>query len=673
MPMKLPHSPLILPVGLFSLGAIISFYFSFYSIKWSFFGFGILFLIVLFQFIKSSFLKPFKTILIYGGFLMIGYLYFLNYYLVSPNHYEHKINEALVEKLILIEDQLGSNSFSNSYSGKIISWGKTNVDGKILIRQSKDKRTIPFQKSQKILTREAIEPIKGPHNPGQFSYKDYLANLKIRYQIDLDTTNSIALGIEKELHGFSFTSLAERAYSKIKKSPLSKTSQGMIKALLFADRNALENELIENYTKAGIIHLLALSGLHVGLFVGILLFVLKPLNQFHFGTTLRTLLILCFLWLFAFFVGFPPSVTRSVTMFSFIVIGRSIHFGKNTFHYTLLSFFILIICYPPFLRTLGFQLSYLAVFGILLLHPLFQQLCSPRSLILKKYWEWTTVCVAAQLAVSPISIYYFHQFPSLFLISNLLIIPFFGVFLMLCICVFVILAFFSLHPTLALFFDSLVNLLNHLVAWIAEQESFLFDELFLSLKTTILIYCSLFAIVIWAYKHSVLKAFSSVIITTCLCFNLVKEYQNARAEHSFWILHKYMASAIVNQQGTHLQYFSSNTESTTNIFTDFSNSRIHKSTVELFLNKAYLQKHLNILILDKGDSLYAAKFEPDYILLRNNPKINVERLLKYYSPKILIADGTNAPWNTLQWRKTCKEKKINFHETRVEGALKINL
>jgi len=95
----------------------------------------------------------------------------------------------------------------------------------------------------------------------------------------------------------------------------------------------------------------------------------------------------------------------------------------------------------------------------------------------------------------------------------------------------------------------LVNLLNHLVAWIAEQESFLFDELFLSLKTTILIYCSLFAILIWAYKHSVLKAFSSVIITTCLCFNLVKEYQNARAEHSFWILHKYMASAIVNQQG----------------------------------------------------------------------------------------------------------------------------
>jgi hypothetical protein len=91
----------------------------------------------------------------------------------------------------------------------------------------------------------------------------------------------------------------------------------------------------------------------------------------------------------------------------------------------------------------------------------------------------------------------------------------------------------------------------------------------------------------------------------------VKEYQNARAEHSFWILHKYMASAIVNQQGTHLQYFSSNTESTTNIFTDFSNSRIHKSTVELFLDKAYLQKHLNILILDKGDSLYAAKFEPD--------------------------------------------------------------
>ena len=178
------------------------------------------------------------------------------------------------------------------------------------------------------------------------------------------------------------------------------------------------------------------------MFVGFLLFLLKPLTQFKFGTSIRTITIVCFLWGFAFVVGFPASVTRAVCMFSFMIIGRNLHYGKHTFHYTVLSFFMLLLCYPPYLNSLGFQLSYLAVFGILLVHPLLQRLWRPKTLLLKRYWEWTTVCLAAQLAVSPLSIYYFHQFPSLFLISNLLIVPFFGIFLILCIVVFCVLLFY---------------------------------------------------------------------------------------------------------------------------------------------------------------------------------------------------------------------------------------
>ena len=149
-----------------------------------------------------------------------------------------------------------------------------------------------------------------------------MANFRIAYEVKLDTTNCIPLEMEKDPSRITAETIKKVAYSKIESSPLSKTSQAMIKALVFADRDSLEGEVVENYTNAGIIHLLALSGLHVGLFVGILIVILGPLLRFRHGKLLRTLFIFSFLWGFAFLVGFPPSVTRSVTMFSFIVMGR---------------------------------------------------------------------------------------------------------------------------------------------------------------------------------------------------------------------------------------------------------------------------------------------------------------------------------------------------------------
>ena len=206
-----------------------------------------------------------------------------------------------------------------------------------------------------------------------------------------------------------------------------------------AERKAIGEDRIGDYARAGVLHLLALSGLHIGLIVELLLLILSPFLRFRHGNFFRLASIVGFLWLFAFFVGFPASVVRAVTLFSFLTVGRFIQQGKNTFHLTVVSFLVLLVVYPPFLRQIGFQFSFLAVFGILWIHPILQKIWTPRSVWIKKYWQWTTVSLAAQLAVGPLSVYYFHQFPSLFLISNLLIIPFFGIFLCLVIMVFVML------------------------------------------------------------------------------------------------------------------------------------------------------------------------------------------------------------------------------------------
>ncbi|MDA8947719.1 ComEC family competence protein [Flavobacteriaceae bacterium] len=669
--MKLPQSPILIPVILFTLGATLSFLISISFQEVLKIGIGFLLFMGLLQFLKGQ--KLLKSLFLFSSFLLLGFIYFKGYYTPSKNHFQSFNNNKKGLKQIEIQSLLGNYSFSNNYIGKISSWGKHKVEGKILIRQSKDSTTKPWSIGQKILTNERLSSIKGPLNPGQFSYKNYLANKKIYHQLDLNSGNSFKLPNRKRTFRSFSSSLERNAFDQIETSPLSVSSQGMLKALLFAERNALDDSIVQNYTKAGVIHLLALSGLHIGLFVGFFMLLLKPLLNFRYGSSIRMVIIICFLWLFTFFVGFPPSVTRAVTMFSFMVVGRALHYGKHTFHYTVLSFFLLLFCYPPYLRSIGFQLSYLAVFGILLIHPLLQQVWNPKYFILKRYWEWTTVCLAAQLAVSPISIYYFHQFPSLFLVSNLLIIPFFGLFLIFCILVFFMLLFFSIPTFITVAFEKVVTLLNKSIRWIAQQEAFLFDELYHSTASTLFLYSLLIFSVFWGYKKNIWNTIPVGLVLCGLLLNCKIEKKKINTENSFWIFHRHNASLVGHQKGSLFYYYSSENQETKRLLEDFANSRVLSEKTPIRLANFYVQDDFKLMILDNEKAYDLVDFEPQYILLRNNPKLNLNRLLRRYKPKVLIADGTNAPWNTSLWEKSCADYGVKFHNTRLDGALKINL
>ena len=188
-----------------------------------------------------------------------------------------------------------------------------------------------------------------------------------------------------------------------------------------------------------------------------------------------------------------------------------------------LSFFILIIAYPPFLRAIGFQLSYLAVFGILGIYPLLKKLWNPSNWFLKKIWNLAAISIAAQIAVSPISIYYFHQFPSLFLLSNIIILPFFGAFLSLSLIIlFAILLNFS-NPLLFQFYDIGVDCLNKIINWVAQQEAFLFENIYYSASSTFLLYCIIILAVLFFYKKTFLKGTWVLLFILVFISNLILE------------------------------------------------------------------------------------------------------------------------------------------------------
>ncbi|TYA81458.1 ComEC/Rec2 family competence protein, partial [Seonamhaeicola marinus] len=200
----------------------------------------------------------------------------------------------------------------------------------------------------------------------------------------------------------------------------------IINALFLGQRQNIDRAIYTNYTNAGAIHILAVSGLHVGIIFLILNFLFKPIERLKKGYLIKTIFLLTTLWGFAVIAGLSASVTRAVTMFSIVAIAVNLKRPTNVYNTLAISIFVILLFKPLFIFDVGFQLSFLAVFAIVAIEPMLNKLWKPKNKLLKIYWQTLTVTISAQFGIIPISLFYFHQFPGLFFISNLVIIPLLG-------------------------------------------------------------------------------------------------------------------------------------------------------------------------------------------------------------------------------------------------------
>ena len=312
---------------------------------------------------------------------------------------------------------------SYSAKAKIVSNGKTAF--------TPTHALVYFQKSQavkQLLPGDKLEvsarpsAIPSPKNPNEFNYKSYLELLNIHSRFYLKETDWIQV---EQGSGIKRASAKIQYFfsNVISKFGFPERETAVLQALLIGNRFALSDELTASYASAGAMHVLAVSGLHVGILLLVLMHITKPLLHVKFGKMAQGLLVVFGIWTYAFITGLSPSVLRAATMFTFIYVGR---YGKRDvgiYNALLASAFFLLLLQPNLIFQVGFQLSYAAVLGILYLQPKFYKLIAkPKYLILDQAWAITCVSFAAQLATFPFSIYYFHQFPLLFLFSNLIVI-----------------------------------------------------------------------------------------------------------------------------------------------------------------------------------------------------------------------------------------------------------
>jgi competence protein ComEC len=626
------------------------------------------------QFIKTIWFGMIGyTIMICIGILNVSIHNPLN----NSTHYSNLINQKNDSTKFItlkIREVLKSSIYDDKYIVDLIKINDLQVSGKSILNIKKDSLNNTLKVDDVYIIKTSLRDVNPPLNPGQFNYKNYLEKQYIYHQLfvtkemlfDLKKSHQTVFGIANKIR--------EHINFKLIKYSFKPDELAIINAILLGQRQNISEDVYTSYRNAGAIHILAISGLHIGIILIMLSSIFKPLERLRYGIYIKTILIVLILWSFAIIAGLSASVTRAVSMFSIVAIGMHLKRPTNIYNTLAVSIFALLLFKPLFLFDVGFQLSYLAVFGIVSINPTLDNLWKPKYWLFKKLWQTLTVTLSAQIGILPISLFYFHQFPGLFFLTNLLIIPLLGIILGFGIII-ILLAVLNILPiTLANLFGLIINYMNQIVGWVAEQEAFLIKDISFSLLYVVIFYLIIIScfrfIINRNYKRFMLLLTSIIVAQIILIYTKMESPTN-----QFLIFHKSRYSLLGNSQSNTL-ILSDNLDSISKqkdrIIKDYMVSNHIKSLETDSLQSVYPIGNKKLLVIDSLGIYNLKTFKPDYVLLRNSPKINLTRLIALLNPKLIIADGSNYKTYVERWKMTCDKTKTPFHQTNEKGALIIN-
>lgn len=344
----------------------------------------------------------------------------------------------------------------------------TNVVGDALLYLEKSKKSLALEYGDILLIKGGFKSIRSNGNPKEFDYARYLKIHDVYHQGYVKEGSWLRAGNNADWFYTSVYSIRSNLEEKLEEASLSDESLKVAKALILGKKESLDRELLRTFSSAGAMHVLAVSGLHVGIIMLLFSAILFPVKRLRKGKAIFVVLLLVIIWLYAFITGMSSSVLRATVMFSFVILGKELERDTSIYQSILVSAFVLIIVEPFVIFQVGFQLSYLAVLGIVFLQPKIYRLLYVRWFLVDKVWQITSVSIAAQIATFPLGLYYFHQFPNFFFISNLIVIPMAFAILLVGIFYFFVCWIPFLSGVIAELLNGLITVLNYGVKWIEE-------------------------------------------------------------------------------------------------------------------------------------------------------------------------------------------------------------
>ena len=300
-------------------------------------------------------------------------------------------------------------------------WVPANYESLIFINDTSNNKN--YNPGECYIVESKVTKIPGPIAPYQFNYSDYLKNKGIACQIFTNCNHILKL--KSTAHNLKeiILKIRQRLLAQIKHSPIGKHENAIIESLVLGFRGDIDSSTKQAYATAGVIHILSVSGLHVGIVYYLLLSLLFFMKSSKPLRISRSIIIITGIWFYAIITGLAPPVLRSSVMFSFLAAGEALNRKGNNLNTLSASAFFMLLCNPNLLTDAGFQLSYSAMLGIFLFYQIINSWLDINTRIMCKIWELISVSLAAQLGTLPVTLLNYHQFPVYFIPANLVIVP----------------------------------------------------------------------------------------------------------------------------------------------------------------------------------------------------------------------------------------------------------
>lgn len=587
------------------------------------------------------------------------------------------IKEPLVEKAKTYKAEVSIEAIN--IRGK---W--KDATGNVLVYFSKDSSMPGMKYGSQILFYKSLQPMKNSGNPGSFNYKQYCAFQNIYHQVFLKsheymmtkTTNKN--DFKNWLFNLRFTVI-----QILQQYITGDREAGVAEALLIGYRDDLDKDLVQAYSNTGVVHIIAISGMHLGIIYMALVWLLKPFKRTRGIRWIKPLIILTVLWIFTLLASGVPSIVRSAVMFSFIVLGETID-RKSSIYNTLAASAFVMLCFNPYyLWDVGFQLSYAAVISIIGFSKPVYNWFYVKNKILDFFWKLTSVTIAAQILTLPIILYSFHQFPNLFLITNCITVPLSTVILFAEFALLTI----SFVPFIAKFVGfittALLALMNNFIEWINGFPFAVYEGVQNNLAETILLYVFIIGVCYWLLNKTKPALFTGlgamlifVIIDSTENFILRQQqkvvvYNVPRQKAIDFILGKKYAfigdTVLLNDD--YLRNFHLKPSRTLHRINTTNN------IAGLYISYPFTQfQEKRILLIDKPFRFQnPSKIPVDLIIVSHNPRLYISELANVFDCKQYVFDGSNSTWKINQWKKDCDSLHLRHHSTADKGAFEMNL
>ncbi len=431
------------------------------------------------------------------------------------------------------------------------------VYGKVLLYFRPDSLSRSLKYGELLVVSTKLSPVENLGNPNEFNYKRYLRFNGIAYRGYVGEGRCKLLSEGSGGVWGALYAIRSNLINKLVEARLSDNELAVASALILGYRADLDKELMTAYAGAGATHVLAVSGLHVGIVYVILNTLLKFMDRKKRGKVLKTILLIVLLFGYAGLTGLSASVFRAATMFSFVAIGKAIDRDTNIFNTLAASAFCLIAIQPMIIMQVGFQLSYAAVIGIVLIQPRMFNLLVFNNRLLDWAWSITCVSIAAQIATAPLGLLYFHQFPNLFLVSNLLVIPAAAAILYLGFSLFL---FSFWEPTLLFFgflLNRLISILNTAVMWIEQVPYSVLSGIDIATIETLMIYAMISGVLLFIIQKLRLAIYTSLALGVVFMILQIVEVQEQRHQQFAAIYNVRGETAMALVSGTKVTFLSS--------------------------------------------------------------------------------------------------------------------